>query len=329
MAYIVGVDGGGSKTEAAIVDTKTMEIIGYGVSGPSNYHNVGMDNAVINIMDSIMRALENSMLEIEVFDSLCIALAGLDTRYDLRYVRNRLEAFNLSKKIIVEHDAHEALMAGSYGKPGISVIAGTGSIAYGWDGRNRYIAGDHGWLLGDQGSGFWIGYQALQTAIKMLDGRLPRGPLADLVLKHFNVKDKEELSYVIYQIGFSVEMIASLAPIVKEAYEAGDQIAKKILKNAASELAEAVKAVARKLNIIGKIHVYYTGGIFNIDIVREEFENILLRDISGVVVERLKYRPVLGALVIAAKSIGLDIQWDQLKGIDMLRVEGLMESTIY
>jgi len=321
LTYIVGVDGGGSKTEAVIVDTEAMEITGYGVSGPSNYHNVGMDNAVINIMDSIIRALENGMLEIDTFDSLCIALAGLDTRYDLQYFRDRLEAFNWSKKIIIEHDAHEALMAGSYGKPGISVIAGTGSIAYGWDGKNRYIAGNHGCILGDQGSGFWIGYQALQTAVKMLDGRLPKGPLADLVLKHFNVKDKEELSYFIYQIGFNVEMIASLAPIVKKAYEAGDQIAEKILVDAAFELAEAVKAVAKKLKIIGKIHVYYTGGIFNIDIVRKEFENILLRDISGVVVERLKYRPVLGALVIAAKSIGLDIQWDQLKGMDMLRVK--------
>ncbi len=321
MVYIVGVDGGGSKTEAVIVDTENMEIIGYGVSGPSNYHNIGINRAVINIMDSIIKALENSMLEIEIFDSLCIALAGLDTRYDMRYVRDRLVAFNWSKKIVIEHDAHEALMAGSYGNPGISVIAGTGSIAYGWDGKNRYIAGDHGWLLGDQGSGFWIGYQALQMAVKMLDGRIPRGPLADLVLKHFNVRDKEELSYTIYQLGFSVEMVASLAPIVKKAYEAGDQIAEKILKNAASELAEAVKAVARKLSIIGRFNVYYTGGIFNIDIIREEFVNILTRDIPGVVAERLKYRPVLGALVIAAKSIGLDIQWDQLKGIDMLRVE--------
>jgi len=321
LVYIVGVDGGGSKTEAVIVDTENMEIIGYGVSGPSNYHNIGINRAVINIMDSIIKALENSMLEIEIFDSLCIALAGLDTRYDMRYVRDRLVAFNWSKKIVIEHDAHEALMAGSYGNPGISVIAGTGSIAYGWDGKNRYIAGDHGWLLGDQGSGFWIGYQALQMAVKMLDGRIPRGPLADLVLKHFNVRDKEELSYTIYQLGFSVEMVASLAPIVKKAYEAGDQIAEKILKNAASELAEAVKAVARKLSIIGRFNVYYTGGIFNIDIIREEFVNILTRDIPGVVAERLKYRPVLGALVIAAKSIGLDIQWDQLKGIDMLRVE--------
>ncbi len=284
MAYIIGVDGGGSKTEAVIVDTNSMVIIGYGVSGPSNYHNVGMDNAVINIVDSIMRAIQNSDLEFKLFDSLCIALAGLDTRYDRQYVVERLDSLNLSKKIIIEHDAHEALMAGSYGKPGISVIAGTGSIAYGWDGRDRYIAGNHGWILGDQGSGFWIGYQAIQSAVKMLDGRLPRGPLADLVLEHFNVMDKEELSYVIYQIGFSVEMIASLAPIVKKAYEMGDRVAEEILLNAASELAEAVKAVAKKLDIAGEIHVYYTGGIFNIDLVREEFEKILLKNIPNVIV---------------------------------------------
>lgn len=319
--YIAGVDGGGSKTEAVIVDTEVMEIIGYGVSGPSNYHNVGLDNAVVNIMDSIVKALKNCTFDIEVLDSLCISLAGLDTKYDLRYVRNRLESLNLSRKIIIEHDAHEALMAGSYGKPGISVIAGTGSIAYGWDGRNRYIVGDHGWLLGDQGSGFWIGYRALQVAVKMLDGRLPKGLLADLVLKHFDAKDKEELSYRIYQKGFCVEMIASLTPLVEKAYLAGDQIAKKILEEAAFELAEAVKAVAKKVNIPGKIHVYYTGGVFNISIVRKEFENILLRDIPSIIVKKLKYRPVLGSLVIAAMNLGLDIPWEQLKGISLLKVK--------
>ncbi len=320
MAIIAGVDGGGSKTEAVIVDTYSMEIIGHGLSGPSNYHNVGMDRAVSNIVDSIVKALENGGLGWIDIDSLCIALAGLDTRYDREYVVERLESLGLSREIVIEHDAHEALMAGSLGKPGISVIAGTGSIAYGWDGRNRYIAGDHGWLLGDQGSGFWIGYRALQIAVKMLDGRLSRGVLADLVLKHFGARDKEELSYKIYKVGFSIETIASLTPTVYSAYRLGDRFAEEILLDAAYELAEAVKAVARMMKIDGSVHVYYTGGVFNIGILRNRFEEILKRDMEDVVVERLKYRPVLGALVIAANSIGLDLRWNRLRGIEELRI---------
>ncbi len=318
MAIIAGVDGGGFKTETVILDTVSKEVIGRGVSGPSNYHNVGMDLATINIVDSIVKAMNEA--GVDYIDSLCIALAGLDTRYDREYVANALESLNISREIVIEHDAHAALMAGSLGEPGISVIAGTGSIAYGWDGSKRYISGNHGWLLGDQGSGFWIGFRALRTVVRMLDGRMEKTKLADYILEYFNAKDKEELSYKIYQQGFSVERIAGLAPIVSRAASEGDEVAQEILYKAGEELAKAVIAVAKKLHL-PIIKIFYTGSIFRIPYVEETFITTILSTINNAEVYRIKYRPVVGSLVIAAKKIGLHkINWDNIKNINVLRI---------
>ncbi len=321
MAIIAGVDGGGFKTETAVVDTSRKKLIGYGLSGPSNYHNIGLDRTVENILDSIVKAVLDAGIGLDDIDSICISLAALDTRFDREYVVERLETLGVGRKIVIEHDAHEALMAGGFGEPGISVIAGTGSIAYGWDGRNRYIAGDHGWLLGDQGSGFWIGFRAIRDAVKMLDGRMEKTLLADLVLKYFSVSDKEELSYTMYRRSFSVEEIAGLAPVVAEAARKGDRYAIEILVRAGYELGEATIAVAKKMSI-DVINVYYTGGVFNIEYVERAFVNKLSSMREKVLrPHRLVYKPVLGSLVIAAKSIGLEVNWSEIEGLDLLRVK--------
>ncbi len=317
---IAGVDGGGSKTEAVIVDLDERRIIGRGLSGPSNYHNVGLDIAVANIVDSLAKAAVEAGLDNLYFDSLCISLAGLDTRFDREYVSERLASLGISRILVIEHDAHEALMAGSLGEPGISVIAGTGSIAYGWDGRSRYIAGNHGWLLGDQGSGFWIGFKGLRTAVRMLDGRLEKSVLADLVLKHIGAGDKEELSYIIYNRGFSVDYIASLAPIVAEACSLGDHTACNILYRAGYELAKAVKAVATRTRLRGGYGVYYTGGVFSIGTVKSSFEKHVRELVNGVSVEMIKYRPVVGSLVIAAIRAGVEVNVEDIEGIEILRI---------
>ncbi len=320
MAIIAGVDGGGFKTETVIVDLDSMEIIGYGLSGPSNYHNVGLDRAVTNIVESIVNAVDDAGIELDDIDCTCISLAALDTRFDRRYVVESIDRLGVGKELVIEHDAHEALMAGSLGDPGVSVIAGTGSIAYGWDGVNRYISGNHGWLLGDQGSGFWIGFRALRDTVRMLDRRLEKTLLADYVLEYFKVGDKEELSYLLYRRGFSVEWIAGLTPVVAKAAREGDSHALQILVDAGYELGEATIAVARNL-AIEPVHVYYTGGVFNIGYVEKSFTKKLASSKKELIPNRLTYKPVLGSLVIAAKTIGLDIEWENVRGIESLRVQ--------
>ncbi len=316
MALIAGIDGGGTKTEAVILDTDSMEIVGHGISGPSNFHNVGLDRAVINIIDALIKAMEHAGHYVSL-DAACISLAGLDTRFDREYIVEKIGRLNISKYLVIEHDAHEALMAGSLGEPGVSVIAGTGSIAYAWNGKERVIVGDHGWVLGDQGSGFWIGFNAVREAVKMLDGRREATGLEKVVLKYFNACDKEELSFKIYSRGFSVEWIAGLAPYVAREAEKGDEIAREIIIEAGREIGWATVTASIKTGMYSP-KIYYTGGVFKSRLFEESFKQEIARNLPKAKVYRLKYKPVLGSLVIAAKKLEKKVPWEEIKGIEQL-----------
>ncbi len=304
----MGVDGGGTKTEAVVVDAARGTVLGIGVSGPSNYHNVGIEAAARHILEASHRALREAGIRPPV-DAAAIALAGLDTRFDKEYASRMLRGLGLAEKTIIEHDAHAALMAGSFGGYGVAVIAGTGSIAYAYGPRGRFIAGNHGWILGDQGSGFWIGLTALRETARILDGRSGEASaLPEAILSRYGAADLEELSYKIYMRGFSVDDIAGLAPIVLELAEKGDEAARAIAEKGAEELARAVAAAAGNAGLENP-RIYYTGGLF-----RNKYYSSLFAEKAGAVGEpaRLRYRPVVGSIAIAAQETGLSVNWENL-----------------
>ncbi len=308
MALIIGIDGGGTKTEAVLLDTEDGRVVGWGISGPSNYHNVGMDKTAIHIMDAALKAMEEAGAEPPV-DAAAIALAGLDTRLDRRFVVERLETLGIARETIIEHDAHAALMAGSLGAPGVSVIAGTGSIVYGWNNGRRVIAGNHGWILGDQGSGFWIGLEALREAARVLDGRLvAETKIHQVVLREYGASDIDELSYNVYLLGFSVDKIAGLAKHVLMLAEKGDPVAIDIVERNIGELVRAVEVVVERSGL-RRPRIYFTGGLFNSPYYTRLFAEKARRHGEPV---RLPYKPVMGCLVMAAALIGVEVDWERV-----------------
>ena len=237
----MGVDGGASKTRAAAF-RPDGSLVGLGLAGPSNYHNVGVEQAVGNILKAVREALRGETCSVAV-----VALAGMDTRFD-REVMGRALAGRLEGHVVVEHDAHATLYAATRGGPGVVVIAGTGSIVYGYGETGRIIYGDRGWLLGDDGSAYWVGVEALRAVVRRLqEGEQTR--LATHILKALEAGDLEELVWSVYRKPHSVERIAALAPLVSRAAEEGDPDALEILVRGASTLAAYAARAARRVSV--------------------------------------------------------------------------------
>jgi glucosamine kinase len=143
-------------------------------------------------------------------------------------------------------------------------VAGTGSIAYGRDASGRAArAGGWGYLLGDEGGGFWIGRAALSAVVRQFDGRGPSTLLTELVLSEMHLNSPTELIHAVYDHGLPRRSIAGIASVVQRACDAGDAMASEILNRAAAELASAASSVITRLNMRGDdFRIVLAGGIF-------------------------------------------------------------------
>jgi N-acetylglucosamine kinase-like BadF-type ATPase len=162
-------------------------------------------------------------------------------------------------------DADIALYGATGGKPGLVLIAGTGSICCGKNARRKHVcAGGWGPLAGDEGSGSWIARRALQAVAQATDGRGDPTSLGEAACQYFNVATPDDLSLAIYAANMTNERIAGFARHVIEAAVERDAVAGAIITDAGQELAAAACTVIRKLHIEREsFQVAYVGGVFS------------------------------------------------------------------
>jgi N-acetylglucosamine kinase-like BadF-type ATPase len=153
-------------------------------------------------------------------------------------------------KVLVVNDALVALEAGAPSAPGVVLIAGTGSIAYGRNEHNQSArAGGWGYMLGDEGSGYWIGRAALRACLREADRRGPATQLTGLLLHYYGVARAQDLIAQVYHGNLRPAAIAALAQCVQGAFSDGDGVAIGILRSAADQLESAALSVARRLEL--------------------------------------------------------------------------------
>jgi N-acetylglucosamine kinase-like BadF-type ATPase len=259
---VVGVDGGGTKTRAVILDLND-QIIGEGVAGPSNPLRVGIANAAAAVREAIDNACEAAHVRRTDLVAAEIGLAGA-SRNELR-ARVREALINLGiREIIVVGDADIALYGATEGAPGLIVIAGTGSICCGINARRKMLcAGGWGPVAGDEGGGAWIARRALRAIAHATDGRGASTSLTAAAIAYFHVSDASDLSTAIYAPTITNERLAGFGKFVIEAAKARDRIAREILAKAGRELGSAAAAVIRNLKLEHEtFQVAYTGGVF-------------------------------------------------------------------
>jgi len=259
---VVGVDGGGTKTQAVILDLHN-QIIGEGIAGASNPLRVGIANAAAAVREAIDKACEAARVRRTDLVAAEIGLAGA-SRNELRArIRESLISLGI-REIIVVSDADIALYGATEGAPGLIVIAGTGSICCGINARRKMLcAGGWGPVAGDEGGGAWIARRALRAIAHATDGRGASTSLTGAAIAYFHVSDATDLSTAIYAPTITNERLAGFGKFVIEAAKAKDRIAREILAEAGRELGSAASAVIRNLKLEREtFQVAYTGGVF-------------------------------------------------------------------
>jgi glucosamine kinase len=241
--FALGVDGGASKTLAIVVDAQGQER-GRGVAGSSNHTAVGLEHALAQLHLAIEQAIEQSGCQ-PPFAAAWLGMAGVDRPEDAALLLPHITS--LAGTIRLTNDA-ELLLSALNQAVGVALIAGTGSIALGRDRHGTATrAGGWGHILGDEGSGYEIGRQALQAAARAADGRGPATTLLERILQHWNLQRPDDLFAQVYQRAEKAD-IARLSTLVFAAAHAGDHQAGKIIQLAAEELALAALTVCRALS---------------------------------------------------------------------------------
>lgn len=264
---VLAIDGGGTKTLAKVVNIN-KDVIFTAEAGTSNYHVVGKKE-VANTLQCIIKKLTLNLNKDDVlFDIGVFAIAGIDTYEDLLNVKevitetlgNSPVKFN---KIILENDALSILQGAIPRHPGVILISGTGSIAFAHNGKKYYgRSGGWGHRLDDEGSGYWIGKEAIKSILKSYDGRGDKTLLSEMVIKHLQIRNYEELFHWVYSNENTAFNISELAKIVEEAYRLNDKVSKNILDRAIEELYYLIEAVVKKANILdGKFKLMLMGGV--------------------------------------------------------------------
>lgn len=252
----LGVDGGGSKTLAVLVDAHGVER-GRGLAGGSNYHTIGVTPAIAAIEAATWAAREAVRCE-SPLRAAWIGLAGVDRADDALLLAPRLGS--LAGELRLSNDAELALSGIAHGA-GVALIAGTGSIAVGRAAEGKTIrAGGWGHLLGDEGSGYDIGLRALHAAARAADGRGQPTILLERILTTWGLHTPEDLFTSAY-VDQDKARIARLAILVIAGAHEGDELSQAIIRDATDELALAVRTVAARLNLTPPVDIALGGGL--------------------------------------------------------------------
>jgi len=248
LTALVAVDAGGTSTRAVVVHPDGR-CLSYAVAGSGNPTAVGPGAAAASVADSVSEALRAAQVPSARIGSVVLAMAGAGTTAVAAEIRGRLADFDLEAPLVFDSDLLATYFAGTHLPDGYAVIAGTGAGAIRVeDGRQVGTADGLGWLLGDDGSGFWIGHRVARAALADLDGRGPSTALTPLLLERLGVPpptgaaDREPILAVVRALYAAPPVrLADLARLVFEVED--DGVADRILDDAAAGLARTLNAV--------------------------------------------------------------------------------------
>ncbi|MFF6017745.1 N-acetylglucosamine kinase [Lysinibacillus fusiformis] len=283
MKWLLVIDGGATKTACAVVHAENG-VMKYSASTKgSNYQAIGMEAATV-ILHELLAKVEIflqkypcSQIAVATF-----ALAGIDSPKDKEtvtaIVQNALSATQLSiTTLIIENDAEATLLGVTAGQAGALLIAGTGAIAYAYDGQQIVRAGGWGHRAGDEGSGYWLGQEVVRAIFKMEDGRGEATILKEAVYHSLGIQNVTELAEWLFQPSYTNAQLAKMGSFVAQAVEQQDACAIQISQQAAQELALLARAVLTKIGYQnGLFPLYCNGGAIKYNpLILKTFTNIL------------------------------------------------------
>jgi N-acetylglucosamine kinase-like BadF-type ATPase len=312
VTIFLGIDGGGSKTHFLLIND-AGKVLASHAEGPAYHLEIGLDA----LKDLLARGIEQTFRQANLSPAdLTFAFVGLPAYGEDSTLLSVLDAAPSGSLPAGRYRCGNDMVCGWAGAlaglDGISVVAGTGSIAYGeYRGRSAR-AGGWGELFSDEGSAYWLAREGLRLFSRMSDGRSPRSALYERVRRHFALADDLDLCASIYgKSAAQRSQFAQLARLVAESATAGDPTARLLFAQAASELAELVDAVRDQLRVPSAtdLPVSHSGGLFDLrELLLAPFEAALARGARRYRVLAARLSPDAGAALHAAKLCGAPLQ---------------------
>ncbi len=305
MKYLIGIDGGGTKTHCLTTDLNG-NILYECFGSASNFLILGTEKVSQTILELIDEC--KNKLNISYDDISCVLLGttGAGRRSDAERLQTNFNEFIKLKNISissfrVESDARIALEGAFSGGPGSILIAGTGSIMFGKDAANNiHRVGGFGRFIGDEGSGYSLGRKALTAISKELDGRGNKTVLTNLLSDKFKIETPEKLIIEIYKNNFD---IASAAPLVLQAAEMEDKIALKIIDEETDELLSHISTMAEKIDV-PILNVAFIGGIISNDnLYSKTLKKKIAENLPAILIKQSENPPEVGAILMAKEFV--------------------------
>ena len=262
MKLYLGIDGGGTRTRAILVDAHG-HVFGEGEAGPSNYNNVSLDHAGQALRKATAAAWSHAGQKFQPATAAFLGGAGIKASVDITRLASLAESVQLAPAghITVANDLYNALAGGLAGLPGIALIAGTGTNCLGRDPTgNSFMCGGWGWLLDDVGGGVGIALAGLRAAARAADGRSPATGILPAALAFYGLTEANELLERLYVRGCPPDELAAFAQVITREAGFGDKTASAILMEGANALAELVAGTARQLDFPEGPDVVLLGG---------------------------------------------------------------------
>lgn len=309
--FVIGIDGGGTKTAASLADLHG-NVLAEEVGAASNFQIIGVEQAAEALFAVAEACCQKAGLSLGQVKTLVAGLTGAGRADDQQRMHKGLESYAQSRgvafdRVVIESDARIALEGAFNGGPGIILICGTGSIAFGKSPDGKvFRVGGWGRIVGDEGSGFAIGRDGLNAVTRQLDGRGKKTLLTDLVARKFNLRTQEEIIAAVYRENFD---IASVAPLVIEAAEQHDTESERILNKATFELTEHVRSLVFMLEAASaerarrKIPLAFIGSVISAEsVLTKILRHKITFSLPQISIVKPQASPSYGAVLLALQQ---------------------------
>lgn len=297
--FFIGIDSGGTKCEILITDTDKKPIAKKNFKA---FHYSVCDAEIVakKISEYIVSMLKAKELSLKNCEGICIGLAGAREATDRAKIRKSFSKILKFRKIAVETDTMTGIYGAFEGDEGIILISGTGSVLYAIHNGTMVRIGGWGRIIGDPGSGYWLGQKGLQLIVDEydLEERDEYSMLTKEADKKFNVTKLNILDKVFHQ-DFEIQ---KLAPLVIECAEKKDKKCTSIIEEGAEKLAKHIALFFRLTNRKKPIELAFIGSIIeNDNILSQKLKSIIKKEFKNVKVIVKKNSPVYGAILLAEK----------------------------
>lgn len=247
MKYLIGIDGGGTNSRLLAAGSNG-EVLGYCVGKSTNVESNSVECVLANLKEIVEQFLTESGCSLQDCQGVCLGTAGVDTEKSLLEVNEIVKQLHFPCRTLVVNDAEVALAAETKGEPGALLISGTGSIGYAINRTGETCrVGGYGYLVGDEGSAYWVSRKAIQYILRAFDqtGRKPE--MFARIGDALGIREIDQLVDFVYQSNKAE--VAKLALSVVQAFEDDDPMAERIMKSAAAHLSSMAISLGRRLKM--------------------------------------------------------------------------------